>query len=352
VATILFYSIFAGLMYFATSLWHVCIIRFLVAMGIGGEWAVGAALVAETFPKRARAYTSGIFHSSSVFGIWIATGVGMIVGENWRYAYLVGILPAFLTFVVLARIKEPEKWEDQAEKLHESEAQSKRLGSFKELLGTPLWRRRALLGCALAAVGLATFWGVMVAGRDLTRDVLVREVMTKTGFEAGTPELEQALKDAHVVSRTTFAYGFVQIGGAGVGMLLFGPICARVGRRFAFILFQVLAFLIVPVACFVPQTYWQILLIMPVFAFIVQAFHAGYAIYFPELFPTHLRATGTSFCFNGGRFGTVPMMLASAWFKNQGISLQWAVTWMGSLFLVGAVIMLFLPETKGQELPE
>lgn len=76
-------------MYFATDLWHVCIIRFLVAMGIGREWAVGASLVAETFPKRARAYTSGMFHSSSVLGIWIATCVGMIVGENWRYAYLV-----------------------------------------------------------------------------------------------------------------------------------------------------------------------------------------------------------------------------------------------------------------------
>ena len=71
-----------------------------------------------------------------------------------------------------------------------------------------------------------------------------------------------------------------------------------------------MAFIIVPIACFVPQTYWQILVIMPMFGFIVQAFHAGYAIYFPELFPTHLRATGTSFCFNGGRFGTVPMMLA------------------------------------------
>ena len=81
VATILFYSIFAGLMYFATDLWHVCIIRFLVAMGIGGEWAVGASLVAETFAKRARAYTSGMFHSSSVLGIWMATCVGIIVAD-------------------------------------------------------------------------------------------------------------------------------------------------------------------------------------------------------------------------------------------------------------------------------
>ena len=372
VATILFYSLFAGLMYLVTDLWHVCVIRFLVAMGIGGEWAVGASLVAETFPQRARAVSSGIFHSSSVLGIWAATCVGIFVGDQWRVAYLIGILPALLTFVVLSRMKEPEKWQEKAVELEE-EKEVKRLGSFKELLGTPKWRRRALLGCALAAVGLATFWGVMVAGRDLIRDVLVRNVIAQTGFAPGSPELEQAIKDAGVSSKTTFAYGFVQIGGAGIGMLLFGPISTRIGRRAAFFWFHVLAFAIVPVACFVPQTYWQLLVIMPVFGFIVQAFHAGYAIYFPELFPTHLRATGASFCFNGGRFGTVPVMLLSALFKkgvdwhgsmtlggwNLGLSLQgpgidlrWAVTWMGTLYLVGAVIILFLPETKGQELPE
>jgi MFS family permease len=249
-------------------------------------------------------------------------------------------------------MKEPDKWEAKAEKLHESSAESKRLGSFKELLGTPKWCRRALLGCALAAVGLATFWGVMVAGRDLIRDVLVRNVIAETRFAPGSPELAQAVKDANVNSRTNFAYGFIQIGGAGIGMLLFGPISNRVGRRPAFFWFHIMAFLIVPVACFVPQTYWQLLVIMPVFGFLVQAFHAGYAIYFPELFPTHLRATGASFCFNGGRFGTVPVMLLSAWFKGHGIELRWAVTWMGTLYLVGAVLMLFLPETKGQELPE
>lgn len=351
VATILFYSLFAGLMYLVTDLWQVCVIRFLVAMGIGGEWAVGASLVAETFPKRVRAITSGMFHSSSVLGIWAATGVGMYVGDHWRQAYLVGLLPALLTFVVLARMKEPKKWQQKAEKLEE-EAETKRLGSFKELLGTPKWRRRALLGCGLAAVGLATFWGVMVQGRDLIRDVLVRNVIAETGFKPGTPELGQAIRDANVNSRTTFAYGFIQIGGAGIGMLSFGPISARFGRRAAFFWFHVLAFFIVPVACFVPQTYLQLLIIMPIFGFIVQAFHAGYAIYFPELFPTHLRATGASFCFNGGRFGTVPVMLLSAWWKSRGVDLRWAVTWMGALYLVGALIMLFLPETKGEELPE
>jgi MFS family permease len=336
IVTILFYSVFSGMSYFVTARWELCVLRFLIAMGIGGEWAVGAALVAETFPKRARAYTSGIFHSSSVIGIWMATLVGIVIGSNWRYAYLIGILPALLTIWVRIRVKEPEKWQEEAEKLQESGSGRKQLGSFKELLGTPMWRRRALLGCALAAIGLATFWGVMVAGSDLTRDFL-----THAGYSSEEVSLW-----------TKITYGFVQMSGAAVGMLLFARICARFGRRPAFIAFHIMAFIIVPITCFLPQTFWQLLIILPIFAFFVQSFHAGYAIYFPELFPTHLRATGTSFCFNGGRFGTVPMMLLSAWFKGQGIEVRWAVTWMGTLFLVGAVIMLFLPETKGQDLPE
>jgi MFS family permease len=336
VATILFYSLFSGLTFFVTERWHLCLIRFLVAMGIGGEWAVGASLVAETFSKRARAYTSGIFHSSSVIGIWMATLVGIFVGANWRIAYLIGILPALLTIWVRARVKEPVKWQAEADRLQSSETGRKELGSFRELLGTPIWRRRALLGCALAAIGLATFWGVMVAGQDLTRDFLRR-----AGY---SPE--------DVSFWTKITYGFVQMSGAAVGMLMFARICARFGRRRAFIAFHIMAFIIVPITCFLPQTFWQLLIILPIFAFMVQSFHAGYAIYFPELFPTHLRATGTSFCFNGGRFGTVPMMLLSAWFKGEGIDLRWAVTLMGTLFLVGAVIMLFLPETKGQDLPE
>jgi MFS family permease len=97
IVTILFYSIFSGLTYFATDLWHVCTLRFLVAMGVGGEWAVAAALVAEVFPKEARARASGIFHSTSVLATWMAGITGMWVGANWRYGYLIGVIPALLT---------------------------------------------------------------------------------------------------------------------------------------------------------------------------------------------------------------------------------------------------------------
>ena len=103
-----------------------------------------------------------------------------------------------------------------------------------------------------------------------------------------------------------------------MGLLAFGPLCARFGRRWTFIVIHVLAFLFVP-----------------------------------ELFPTHLRATGTSFCFNGGRLVAVPVLFFSGWLMSQeGMDLRIAVASLGILFLVGAALMLLLPETKGQELPE
>ncbi|MAG92850.1 MAG: MFS transporter [Planctomycetaceae bacterium] len=329
IVTILMYSVFSGLTYFADSLWQVAALRFLVAMGVGGEWAVAASLVSEVFPAKARAHASGIFHASSVLGTWMAALAGMAVGAQWRYAYLLGIIPALLILWVRASVREPEKWQA---KRSQSDVQ---MGSFRDLLLNRQWSGRALLGMGLAAVGLGTFWAVAIASQDLAR-----ELLTAAG---ATPE------DA--AQKAKFAYGIIQTAGGGVGLLAFGPLCARFGRRPTFIAMHVLAFLIVPVTCFVPQTYTQLVCILPVFGFLTLAMHAGYAIYFPELFPTHLRATGTSFCFNGGRIIAVPVLFFSGWLKAQeGMDIRMAVASLSVLFLVGAVLMRFLPETKGQEL--
>ncbi|WP_164101777.1 MFS transporter [Candidatus Laterigemmans baculatus] len=336
VLTILIYSVFSGLTFFASELWHVAVLRFLVAVGVGGEWAVAAALVAEVFPPRARAHASGIFHASSVLGTWMAALAGLAVGAQWQYAYLLGIAPALLILWVRAKVREPEQWKAKAAEAKES-ATASPLGSFRELLLNRRWAARAALGMSLAAVGLGTFWAVTVAGQDLTRELVLRQ--------GGSPEA--------AAQRAKFAYGIVQTAGGGLGLLAFGPLCARIGRRRAFVVMHLLAIGIVPITAFAPQTYTQQLAILPLFGFLTLAMHAGYAIYFPELFPTHLRATGTSFCFNGGRLLAVPVLIFSGWLKAQeGMDLRYAVTSLSLLFLLGVVIILFLPETRGEELPD
>ncbi len=332
IATILMYSVFSGLTYFANDIYTVGVLRFLVALGIGGEWAVAASWVAEVFPTRARAQAAGIFHATSILGTWLAALAAMLVATQWRYAYLIGVLPAILTVWVRTSVNEPLRWQQQRDRVDRS-----KFGSFRDLLLNPRWNGLAFRGMLLAAVGLGTFWAITVAGQDLVRELLLRN--------------GSSVEDASAKSK--FAYGLVQASGGGLGLLSFGPLCARFGRKPTFIGFQFLAMLIVPVACFWPQSYGHMLVVLPVFGFLTLGMHAGYAIYFPELFPTHLRATGASFCFNGGRLLAVPVLLLSGQLKaSSSVPLGNALVGMSALFILGIVIMMTMPETKSRELVE
>jgi len=327
--TILMYSVCSGLTYFARGPWEVGVLRFLVAVGVGGEWSVGATLVAEVFPARARAQAASIFHSSSILGTWMAGLAGLAVGIHWRYAYLVGVLPALLVFFVYAGIAEPKTW------LHARAASSS--GSLGELISDARWRKRAVLGLLLAAVGLGTFWSVTVAGQELAKTLLLGQ---------GVAE-EEAHRDAVI------AYSIVETAGGGLGLLAFGPLSVRWGRRWTFMAFQLAGLAIVPVTCYAPAEYWQLLVLLPFYGFCTLGFHAGYAVYFPELFPTRLRATGAGVCFNGGRLAAASVLLFSAWLKARtDLRLAATLTLLSSLFLLGIVLAWLLPETKDQPLPE
>jgi len=151
VITILMYSLFTCLTAFAQAPWQVILLRFFVAMGVGGEWAVASAMVAEVFPNFARVRSLGIFHATSTFGSYLAIAAGaFIVGNpalkteaipdlNWRIAFVIGVLPALLTIWIRLKLREPESW------LRAKEAAktdpSKRVGRMADLLRVPLLRK-------------------------------------------------------------------------------------------------------------------------------------------------------------------------------------------------------------------
>jgi MFS family permease len=334
--SILTYSIFSGLHYFATDWTHIIALRFLVAMGVAGEWAIAASMVSEVFPKRARAAAGGIFHASSVLGAAMASMMGIFLDKasDWRVAFLVGLVPALLVVWVLVSLKESEKWQAATRGDQDEKKPKPKAGSLRELLGAGRWWRRALIGLGLASVGLGTYWGIYAWGPELVREVL-----------------RGVVSDEVARSKASFAYLIMNFTGGLAGLLLFAPISMATNRRTAFALYHLGALIVAPLTFLGCQAYWHTLIMLPLTAFFVVGMHAGYAIYFPELFPTRLRATGASFCFNVGRLVSALMLLVRGQLRDL-IGLRWAVSSMALLFLVGLLLLWIAPETKDQELPE
>jgi hypothetical protein len=261
----------------------------------------------------------------------MATLVALAIGSQWRYGYLVGVLPAVLILFIRSRLEEPAAWKQL------DSGPPRKKGSLIDLFSDVQWRGRAIGGILLAAVGLAMFWGVTIAGQNLAEDFARRG----------------GADPAAAKSMGTFAYGLVQATGGGIGLLAFGPICQWIGRKRAFILVHLLGMAIVPFACYVPSTYTQLLFILPFYGAFTLAVHAGYAVYFPELFPTRLRALGSSVCFNGGRIIAAVMLPISGYVKQQlSPNLPLALSLLSLTFLLGLVVVAFMPETKGRPLPE
>jgi len=332
--TILVYSLFSALTAFAQSALQVHVLRFLVALGAGGEWAIAAALVAESFPPHARAAAAGIFHASSILGGALASLTGMIfVGPGtWRCAFLLGLAPAFLVLWIRLSIHEPARW-DAARRAHSFRA-APALGDLRELFGRQPWRSRAILGLALATVGLATYWGIFAWSPELVGLIL---------GERASPAARQELGSR--------AYLVMNFTGGLLGLLTFAPLATWRGRRFAFAVYHLGAAVVAPIAFLGASTFTQALWLLPVMAFFVLGMHAGYAIYFPELFPTRLRATGSSVCFNLGRVLGAAILIVRGTLGS-ALGLRWAVVALSGLFWVGLLILLFAPETRGRELPE
>ncbi len=342
IATILCYSIFTGLSVFSTTVWDFSGYRFLTGLGVGGQFAVGVALVAESLPDRARPFALGWVQAASTIGNMMAAVIGIglsqlqeagVVASAWRGMFLVGTLPALLCLFIFKRLEEPESWRQAA-------ASGERRGSIGEMFSDPRWRHNVIVGMLLAFAGVVGLWGIGVFSVDLFRSVL-----DKTNLTAG--------QKTFWTSMTLLLQNF----GAFFGIWAFTRITHRIGRRRAFALTFVAAMFITAFTFWRLQTFSDIFWMIPLMGACQLALFGGYSIYLPELFPTRLRSTGTSFCYNVGRFvaalGPLALgLLTSRVFVGFDEPMRYAGMTMSLVFLVGLATVPFAPETAGKPLPE
>lgn len=356
ILSILFYSGFTGLTALVQTWWQLAGLRFLVALGVAGEWAVGTAMVAEVFAKQARAWSLAIFSASSVFGVWLAVAVGAtIVAQpafGWRWGFATGLLPALLVLWVVRSVREPEQWVQARQAA--GRQPGRQLGRFTELFSREL-ARRTLVGLALAAVSLGTYWGVHIYGRALYRQNVERSYLA--AFDpGGEMTARHALLSQHgpAIKRAEMLAMFLASSGAGLGLLAFGPISERLGRRGALLLFVFGGFAVTVVLFrgLAGSPNYVLWLVLPVFGFLTVGMSSAASVYFPELFPTRVRGTGTGFCYNGGRFLAASSLIAVALLRDVWkLPMEDYVCVMALLFLLAVPVLWFAPETRGRELP-
>jgi MFS family permease len=320
VLTILFYAGFTGLSYFCTEWWHLLICRFLSALGIGGEWAVGASLLSETWPKKWRPWIAATLQTAVNLGVLLACLAGWLLrdDESHRTIFLVGILPALLTLWIRKAVPETEEWE-QARK---TSAPPRIRDLFGPAVSGVTWR--VLVICA---VSLTAHWAFMFWQQSLIR--ALPEVRDLTGPE-----------QTHAV---VVALMYIMIGSI-IGNYLAGALAWFMGYRKAITL-MLLAYAFCMLAAF-SQT-WTHDQMLNWYALIglCQGVFGLFTMCLPPLFPTLLRTTGAGFCYNIGRIvaaaGTVMFKL----YVPVGDYRQ-ALYYAGLLFIPAAAIALLLPKEK------
>ncbi|MCS7264489.1 MAG: MFS transporter [Armatimonadetes bacterium] len=337
IVTILLYAGFTGLSALAQNWQQFAIFRFFAGLGVGGEFAASASLVAEVFPPHARPMALGIMQSASALGNMMAGFVNLTVGAHpdlgWRWVFGVGFLPALLVFVIRMFVREPERWEHARQAALVSKTQ---LGNIAEMFGDPIWRRNTIVGVGLAAVGVIGFWGIGTWSPDLLRSVLNPQ---------NSPELRTVTE--RMVSIAIMAQNF----GAFFGILSWAWLAERIGRKGAFIVSFLSCFIVVPLTFSLTQSFADALVLFSLMGFFTTSLFGGYAVYFPELFPTRLRATGTGFCYNVARY----LAIAGPYTFGQlsaSLGIRMAGTILSAVFSLGLAILKFAPETKGKPLPE
>lgn len=329
--SILCYSLFSGAAYFAAEPWHLGVFRFVAALGMGGEWALGVALVMEVWPEKHRPWLAGAIGAAANVGmvlVGVVAKIWPVTPESWRWMFLVGASPALLTFMIRLFVPESERWQ-KARDAAAADVGRTPASPLAEILSGPL-RGRTLVGIALTSVALIGTWG-SVQWIPLWADKMT----------------EGAVEGAKATAHTLSALG------ATFGSLLAPILLGGMTRRWSYSVLCLLS-LVVCAVLFRTQTEYNatFLTLVCLTGAATAAFYGWFPLYLPELFPTRVRATGQGLCFNAGRLVAAVGALTS----GQLVVHYGGYPQMGAVvtlvYLAGLALVWLAPETRGRPLPE
>lgn len=340
--TIAMYALGTAACAFAPSIEWLVAFRLIASLGIGGEWAAGAAMVAEVMPEKRRIEAGALLYTSAAFGTTLATLVNLVIAGwwfadqpevSWRYVFLCGLLPASVVFVVRLFIREPERWVQAR-----ATTAPPRL---VELFSPQLWRATRS-GLLMALIALITWWSCN-AFLPTFVTALAQEHAAIAGLDRA--EMLRLTEDWKFTATMTFNLGGL------IGTLLTIPVAKHLGRRPMFGLYfaaSVAAIVLTFGSDVAPQTrlYFYFAIGLSVFGIF-----GSFTYYLPELFPTRLRATGAGFCYNAGRILAAggPFLVGAIAARGAGTAVE-VLVWVAVVPLLGMLLMPWVIETRGRAL--
>ncbi len=322
--TILTYALFTGLAFFAQTWWQLLIVRFLAALGIGGEWAVGASLLSETWPRHWRPWIAAVLQSGVNVGVLLASCVIFVLaGSSPRFVFLVGVVPALLVLWIRREVPETEEWSTAKRKARDQTP------GIAELFRGEV-RRTAVLVILVCSVSLTAHWAFIFWYQQHLRNL---------------PDVIDlpAVRKNEIASLANF----LVMSAAIVGNFLAAALARLMGYRKAIAALCLAYFLSMAVTYSVPRSYTVLLALLPIMGASGGLF-ALFTMYLPPLFPVLLRTTGAGFCYNIGRIAAAVGTVVFGLFTKVG-DYRTALIWAGCLFLPAAIIAWGLPDLNDND---
>jgi MFS family permease len=330
--TVVLYATFTGLSGLAQTWWQLAMLKAAAGFGMGGEWAAGAALVAETWPERTRARAMQVMQMCFGLGFFAAAALNLFVGPyGWRWVFAAGVAPAPIILLLRLFVSEPARWV-AVRQARRGRTHDGPMANLRAIFA-PDMRRRTIVAALIALT--------MMAGSNSLAPLL------PTWLHELLPRDRQALAGS-VISHY---FMLMSIGGLVGYLCLIWPI-EHLGRRWSYACIVVCCCVIVLLKFTVVSTVHGLLLFAPIYGFFGVGGFGFFAVYLPELYPTSMRATGQGFCWNVARTVSAAGPLLVGMLASAVGSVPTVGRLVAGVYVVGLIAVWFGPETKGQPLQD